>query len=133
VVSPGGKKRAITPGDIKWRLLKHAKEALAPVRKEFGNSSYADEKRAIKEFFCQYVNTGEHCATKALGISPLGGTKKNGKSFKMRWSIAGGGKSGGIRLALVAYCAERIVVVAGGWVRKDDPATAEFDAVLKGL
>ena len=126
-------RRAITPGKITWCVLKHAREALIPIRRELGEANYDEEKRAIKELFCQYINTAEKCAVKGVGIFPIGSTRGKGKTFKMRWSIAGCGKSGGLRLAVVAYCAEKTVKIAGGWLRKEDPSDDEFAATLKGL
>jgi hypothetical protein len=42
----------------------------------------------------------------------MGRNSAGGKILKMRWGRPGCGKSGGMRLAIVAYCAKRIVVLA---------------------
>jgi hypothetical protein len=46
--------------------------------------------------------------------------------LKVRWAIPGQRKSGGLRLAVVAYCDKKHVKLAGAWIRKTDPSDAEF-------
>lgn len=77
---------------------------------------------------------GPFVAVKKQGksISPIGATAAGGKRLKVRWLIPGKGKSGGLRLAVVAYCEERLVKVAGAWVRKDDPSDGEIDKATQG-
>jgi hypothetical protein len=53
--------------------------------------------------------------------------------LKVRWGLAGEGKSGGLRLIVVAYCDEKKVVIAEALQRRDDPGAGEIRTALKGL
>jgi hypothetical protein len=108
----------LEPHDIKWQVTKSARDALRPFRGEFG-ASYSDEVRALKELLCGYFNDGDDCDSKSTNINPLGGVGNvGGKAFKVRWGTAGGGKSGGLRLTIVAYCKQRRVNVTFAAQRK---------------
>lgn len=63
----------------------------------------------------------------------MGATPAGGKILKVRWGLPGMGKSGGLRLAVVAYCESREVVIAGAFLRSDDPDDATFFAAAEGL
>lgn len=68
----------------------------------------------------------------ALGdtISPLKAMPKGGKVLKVRWGLPGCGKSGSLRLVVVAYCDERRVHIAQAFRRRDDPTEDDVrDAV----
>lgn len=52
-------------------------------------------------------------------ISPLGATKSGGKILKVRWKYMGAGKSGGLRLCLVAFCEQLRVVLCHASLRRD--------------
>ena len=95
-----------------------------------GEDGYQESKEALQDTLCDYFNGG-NCDYKGLQISPMGGTKAGGKCFKVRWSLPGGGKSGGLRIAVVAYCAAKSVTIAKMWVRKDEPSDGEFDAAVE--
>lgn len=59
----------------------------------------------------------------ALGksISPMKATPRGGKVLKVRWAYPGCGKSGSLRLIVVAYCREKRVHIAQALDRRDDP------------
>lgn len=58
-----------------------------------------------------------------IGVSPLGG-----KVLKVRWELPGRGKSGGLRIAMVAFCKRRRVVLARTFIRNQEPSDTDFAA-----
>lgn len=119
-------REVVQKGDIRWMLTSRAVADLSDFRREMGEDTYAEERRAFQEFFCDYINTGSDCQSKGCNVSPLGRSGGGGKLFKVRWALPGGGKSGGLRLAVVAYCAEKRVMIAAAWLRREDPGDADF-------
>lgn len=117
---------------ITWEVLKRATVDLVAFRHEMGEAAYNEQTRSFQDFFCDYINTGSQCRTKGCNVSPMGGTKAGGKSFKVRWALPGMGKSGGLRLAVVAYCDAKRVKIAAAWMRRDDPADDEFADAVEG-
>lgn len=92
--------------------------------------AYEQDKRALQEFLCGYFSSGD--CTNALGdsISPLKATPKGGKVLKVRWALPGSGKSGSLRLVVVAYCDEKRVHIAQAFRRSDNPSDDDVrDAV----
>lgn len=118
--------RLILRSDISWRTTPRAKKNLAVFRKEAGEEVYLNQVRALQEWLCNYFNAPGSCTAQSMGISPLGGDGP-AKVLKVRWGLPGRGKSGGLRLAVMAFCLELRVVVAGAWIRKEDPDDAAFD------
>jgi hypothetical protein len=120
------------PGDGKWYVRPHTKRTLEPIRAALGEEGYAETRRAFQEALCVYFSTGT-CLTKhGKFISPIAGDVcDGGKCFKVRWMVPGRGKRGGLRLAVIAYCEERTVVLAGAWVRKEDPTDEEIDGAIR--
>jgi len=110
------------PGDGKWILSPKATE-LRQLRDE--------QKQAIKTFLCAYFSTHGDCRNRqGNSIVPIMATPKGGKVLKMRWAFPGCGKSGGLRLVVVAYCDKRRVVIAEGVARRDSlPSKFISDAV----
>lgn len=120
------------PEDGTWIVGKDATD-LKDIRDELGVEEYDKQKLAMKEFLCGYFSTGDCVSKQGRSVSPLGGTPKGGKALKVRWGLPGCGKSGGIRLIVVAYCAEKKAVVAYASKRKDDPSEKEFKGAYKDL
>ena len=117
------------PADGKWRLGGKAK-LLFELREQMTPDEYEQDKRALQEFLCGYFSSG-HC-NNALGdsISPLKATAKGGKVLKVRWALPGTGKSGSLRLVVVAYCDEKRVHIAQAFRRSDNPSDDDVrDAV----
>lgn len=121
-----------TPDQITWEVLRAAQLSLAPLQNRQKPGAFKEDKEALKQFLCGYFNTGDCAQKQGKSISPMGQSPKGGKCFKVRWAIAGGGKSGGLRLAVVAYCDEFRVAIAGAWVRKEDPSNEEFTGAVDG-
>lgn len=117
------------PEDGKWQLGGQA-ELLFHLREQMTAEAYEQDKRALQEFLCGYFSSGD--CNNALGdsISPLKATRKGGKVLKVRWALPGCGKSGSLRLVVVAYCHEKRVHIAHAFRRSDNPSDDEFrDAV----
>lgn len=117
------------PEDGKWQLGPMA-TLLFELREQMTEELYEQNKRALKEFLCGYFSSGD--CNNALGdsISPLKATPKGGKVLKVRWALPGSGKSGSLRLVVVAYCDERRVHIAQAFRRSDNPSDDDVrDAV----
>lgn len=119
----------LTPEKITWIVLPECNPVFNKIRNMLGDDGYRDNKEAFQETMCDYFNLGE-CTQQALQIYPMGGTTGGGKSLKVRWQLPGCGKSGGLRLAVVAYCTKRTVKIAGAWARKDEPSDSEFNGAV---
>lgn len=120
----------LTPDQITWELLESCLPTFKKLRKQFGEVGYQENKEALQETLCDYFNSGK-CDNIRNQISPIGGTPKGGKALKVRWQLPNCGKSGGLRLAVVAYCSERRVKLAAAFPRKEDPADAEFKHAIR--
>jgi len=119
-----------SPGDGKWILSPKATE-LRQLRDRWNDDQYEKQKQAIKNFLCAYFSTHGDCRNRqGNSIVPIMATPKGGKVLKMRWAFPGCGKSGGLRLVVVAYCDKRRVVIAEGVARRDSlPSEFISDAV----
>jgi hypothetical protein len=124
-------KGEIASGDVTWRVLAHAKRQLAPIRKELGDDVYEESRKTLKENLCAYFSSSGSCTKRGRSVSPVGGTKGGGKRLKVRWALPGRGKSGSLRLAVVAYCDERLVKIAGAWDRKAEPSDEDLAAAFR--
>ncbi len=119
------------PDDGTWIVLPQAREVCEDVRAAIGDERYEQTKLALKEALCEYFSNGDCLGKHGAMIHPVAGSVVAGaKCFKVRWAYPGCGKSGGLRLAYVVYCKERIVKLAGAWMRRD-ATNAEFDDALK--
>lgn len=117
------------PKDGKWQLGGDAK-LLIELRQQMTPEEYTQEKQAIQEFLCGYFSSGDCNNAMGDSISPLKATPKGGKVLKLRWALPGSGKSGSLRLVVVAYCEERRVHIAQAFKRRDNPTDDDFrDAV----
>lgn len=126
----------VTRDDIRWEICMGASPAIESIRKTITEEAYQEDKRSLQEFLCGYFNSdhGKDCNRKQGDhqISPVGyKTGKGGKCLKVRWGIPGQGKSGGVRLAVIAYGQEKHVKLAGAWLRRDDPGDGEFASVFE--
>lgn len=123
-----------TPESIKWEVAAGARQCLDKIRDQMSGVDYAADKRSLQAFLCNYFNTGDCQHKLGASISPMKSSQRaaGGKCLKVRWGVPGGGKSGGLRLAIVAYCAEKRVTIAGAWNRIADPSDAEFEEATQG-
>ncbi|MCB9872264.1 MAG: hypothetical protein H6837_20585 [Planctomycetes bacterium] len=55
----------------------------------------------------------------------------NAKGLKVRFGYPGCGKSGGLRLAVLAYCSDHLVKIAGAWIRREDPDDDDLDDAFR--
>lgn len=117
----------ITQRDVTWRFSEEAAADVRDVRADLGDK-YRASVSALRDFLCGYFTMDSGCSA-PLGktISPMGSTKAGGKMLKVRWTLPGSGKSGGLRLAVVAFCNERKVILSRGFIRKDDPSDSDFE------
>ena len=57
---------------------------------------------------------------------------RGGKVLKVRWAYPGCGKSGSLRLVVVAYCEQKRVHIAQAFDRREDPSDDDIrDAVAE--
>ena len=120
------------PTDGTWVVLPSA-GGIQKCRDLFDAETYAQSKSALQKFLCGYFSSGDCDHKLGKSISPLGATPNGGKILKVRWGLPGTGKSGGLRLCVVAYCAEKRVVIAEAFLRKDDPGDGEFTQAVSQL
>lgn len=120
------------PTDGRWSVLPSA-EGMKQVRKLMDEDTYEQNKEALKYFLCAYFSTGKCTQKQGRSISPIGATPGGGKILKVRWGLPGQGKSGGLRLAVVAYCEEKRVVIAEAFLRKTDPSDDDFSSAVQSL
>ena len=107
------------PSDGIWTLSETA-HTLRSLKKTWPAGKYEESKNALKEFLCSYFSSEHDCTSKqGKSISPIGATRRGGKVLKVRWMVPGGGKSGGLRLVVIAYCKEKRVEIAEGVIRAD--------------
>lgn len=94
------------PQDGKWQVGKDAK-AVSELRQRMTPEAYEKDKQALKEFLCGYFSSGDCRNAQGSSISPMKASPGGGKVLKVRWAYPGGGKSGSLRLVVVAYCDEK--------------------------
>lgn len=112
---------------MRWLLTEQAAGDVVEIRSQLG-TGYPEDVTRLRQFLCDYFSGNGGCASKqGKSISPIGSACGSGKLLKVRWMIPGGGKSGGLRLAVVAFCDRSTVVLCRGWIRKDDPDDGDFE------
>ena len=115
--------------DGKWQLGKQA-GLLSELRKRMSAEEYEAQKKALQDFLCGYFSTGNCTNSQGSSISPMKATPLGGKVLKVRWAYPGCGKSGSLRLVVVAYCEQLRVHIAAAFDRRDDPSDDDIrDAV----
>lgn len=110
--------------DVIWQVTDTAHRDLGDDRAVLGRTEYSDGVTALRKVLCSYFED-KQCSSKASSISPMGQTSNGGKILKVRWRTPGSGKSGGLRLVVVAYCTQKRVVVCRAFRRKEDPSEHE--------
>ncbi len=124
--------RVVRPDDVTWTVGSRA-YGIKTLKDKLGPQVYEENKQAIKEFLCGYFSSGDCRYEQGNSISPMGATQKGGKILKVRWGLPGRGKSGGLRLVVVAYCEEQKVVLAEAFPRKESPTDTDFEGAVAGL
>lgn len=116
----------VTREEIQWELAVAAVKSLRLIRDTLGEPAYGKDKLHLQEFLAAYFSSSPGCLEKSNSIAPLAAHGLQGKLLKVRWGSPGRGKSGGLRLAVLAYCAEKRVRVAGAWARRTVPSDEDF-------
>lgn len=106
------------PGDIRWEVQEDARKAIKALPQEV-HDNYASLRRGLQDLVCDYINAQEQCIHKGLNIAPVDAGVPGGKGLKVRFAIPGRGKSGSLRIRMVAFCDERRVAIAGLELRRD--------------
>lgn len=113
--------------DIVWRVTVTGSADLRPHREAMGEATYDEVRTAFKELIVGYINASAQCDKKqGRTISPMGGDGRGGKILKVRFGLPGRGRSGGLRVCVVADCDSKTISIAGAWERIDDPPDAAF-------
>lgn len=108
----------VTPEQITWSIVPEARGQIKALPPEV-HAHYGEMLTTFKETVCNFINTTQDCDGKALGVSPLGGYGKGGKYLKVRVALFGRGKSGSLRVLVVACCEVKEVVALAADMRKD--------------
>lgn len=83
----------------------------------------------VAEMLCSYYNA-THGLKKGVGVSPIDCGVGGGRGFKARYMLPGRGKSGGLRLGVLALCAVRVVTIVFAEERKEEPSDSEMKAAF---
>lgn len=121
-----------SPEDGKWQIGKKA-ALLSDLRERMTPEEYAEQKKALKEFLCSYFSTGNCTNSQGSSVSPIKATPSGGKVLKVRWGYPGSGKSGGLRLIVVAYCDQLRVHIAAAFDRREDPSDHDIRDAISDL
>jgi hypothetical protein len=120
------------PEDGKWQVGQTA-TVLFELRQRMTSEEYEQDKRALKEFLCGYFSSGDCRNSQGSSISPMKATPKGGKVLKVRWAYPGCGKSGSLRLVVVAYCDESRVHIAQAFDRRANPTDEQIEDAVSEL
>ena len=120
------------PEDGKWQVGEKA-TLLSALREQMTPEEYEQDKRALKEFLCGYFSSGDCRNSQGSSISPMKATPRGGKVLKVRWAYPGCGKSGSLRLVVVAYCDEKRVHIAQAFDRREDPSDSDIQNAVEDL
>ena len=120
------------PEDGKWQVGEKA-TLLSELRARMTPEEYEQDKRALKEFLCGYFSAGDCRNSQGSSISPMKATPLGGKVLKVRWAYPGCGKSGSLRLVVVAYCDEKRVHIAQAFGRRENPTDSDIQNAVEDL
>lgn len=120
-----------SPEDGTWQLGEKA-ALISELRNRMTPEEYDEQKQALKEFLCGYFSSGDCRNSQGSSISPMKASPRGGKVLKVRWAYPGCGKSGSLRLVVVAYCEQKRVHIAQAFDRREDPSDDDIrDAVTE--
>ena len=120
------------PEDGKWQLGEKA-TLLSELRQRMTAEEYEQDKQALKEFLCGYFSSGDCRTSQGSSICPMKATPSGGKVLKVRWAYPGCGKSGSLRLVVVAYCEQKRVFIAQAFDRREDPTDEDIQDAVEDL
>ena len=121
-----------SPEDGRWQVGPKAR-LLHDLRLRMTAEAYEAQKNALKKFLCGYFSSGDCRGSLGRSICRVGTSPGGGKVLKVRWGFPGCGKSGSMRLVVVAYCSERRVFIAQAFDRRDDPTDSDVEDAIDGL
>ncbi|MCC6546098.1 hypothetical protein IT570_02930 [Candidatus Sumerlaeota bacterium] len=121
-----------SPEDGKWQIGAKATLLIA-LRERMLPEEYEANKQALKRFLCGYFSSGECQSPQGSSICPVKATRKGGKVLKVRWAYPGCGKSGSLRLVVVAYCKQRRVFIAKAFDRREGPSSEDIVNAVEDL
>ncbi|CAN5202163.1 hypothetical protein BH09SUM1_BH09SUM1_25890 [soil metagenome] len=121
-----------SPEDGKWQIGAKA-TLLLDLRERMTAQQYEENKHALKKFLCGYFSSGDCQSSQGSSICPVKGTRKGGKVLKVRWAYPGCGKSGSLRLVVVAYCTQKRVFIAKAFDRREDPSDEDIQEAIQDL
>ena len=119
----------LDPSAFKWQATPAARQELAKV---YGSEGMAEFRDKLGKHLCCGYYPATSGRSKAMGVSPISCGVQDGRGFKVRWAYPGCGKSGGIRMAILALCPARRIIIAFACKRKEDPADKEVDRAFEG-
>jgi hypothetical protein len=117
------------PTELTWMVVGVAVGQLKAILDLIGEPLYNQMKAPMKSFLCGYY-ASTRGLTKTRSIFPIDSGVPGSKAFKVRWVIPGSGKSGGLRLIMLANCTSMTVRIVGAWIRKQDPSNDEIAAAI---
>ena len=118
--------------DGTWQLGEKA-TLLSELRQRMTPEDDEQEKQTLKEFLCGYFSSGDCRNSQSSSISPMKATPLGGKVLKVRWAYPGCGKSGSLRLVVVAYCEEKRVHIAQAFDRRENPTDDDIQDSVSDL
>lgn len=123
----------IDAGSVTWTICAGATAEFGKVERRLDEVDYAEWLQGLKRFLCDYFASNDTKCTRKQGnsISPIASGITGAKGLKVRFGFPGCGKSGGLRIAVLALCATRVVKLAGAWIRSEDPADDEFQQAFE--
>ena len=114
--------------EIQWKRCSAAESVFDAVRVALGDEAFQGWELSLKNYLCSYFSAHDACNGRlGKSISPVRSGVPRGKGLKVRFAFPGCGKSGGLRLAVLAFCDVPEVKVAGAWKRREDPDDEDFD------
>lgn len=118
---------------VTWKTCSKAAAEFDEVKHLLKDDGYSDWVRDLKEALCNYFASNDSKCTRKQGssVAPIASGVDGAKGLKVRFGFPGCGKSGGLRIGVLAYCERRLVKFAGAWIRKDDPADDEFQQAFE--
>ncbi|MEO6594918.1 MAG: hypothetical protein ABIP94_09225 [Planctomycetota bacterium] len=117
----------VGPAEVTWVVCKGAQTVAGFLEQSLGEHGYENLKSSLKAFLCDYFTSPDACVAKlGKSISPIRCGVRHAKGLKVRFGYPGCGKSGGLRLAVLAFCEQKQVKIAGAWLRKEDPDAGDL-------
>jgi hypothetical protein len=115
---------AIDPDRFRWQASSAAKDALT---RALGTGDLSAFRKSLGKLLCQAYYPTTQGRSKALGVNPIACKVPKGRGFKVRWNYPGCGKSGGLRLGILALCESARIIIACAIRRNEDPSEDQLE------